>query len=59
MPLVIKKIDLAPDVGASLEVLERGTLRLRGERSCVFTHLCAGAGVETISEFVIRARLLH
>ena len=59
MPLVIKKIDLAPDVGASLEVLERDTLRLRGERSCVFTNLRTGEGVETTSEFVIRAGLLR
>ena len=56
---MINKIDFAPYVRASLEVLERDTLRMRGERSCIFTNLRTGEGVETISEFVIRAALLH
>src|SRR5437899_6601102 len=39
--LVINKIDLAPMVGASLEVMDRDTRRMRGDRSFVFTNLKA------------------
>ena len=42
--LVINKIDLAPHVGASLEVMERDTRRMRGERPFVFTNLKTGEG---------------
>ncbi len=51
--LVINKIDLAPMVGASLEVMDRDTRRMRGDRSFVFTNLKAGEGVERIVDFVI------
>ncbi len=57
--LVINKIDLAPYVGASLEVMERDTLRMRGERPFVFTNLRQGQGVETISDFIIHEGLLQ
>ena len=53
--LVINKIDLAPHVGASLEVMERDTRRMRGDKPYVFTNLRAGAGVSTVVEFVERA----
>ena len=43
--LVINKIDLAPHVGASLEVMERDTKRMRGDKPYVFTNLRAGDGV--------------
>ncbi len=56
--LVINKIDLAPHVGASLEVMERETKRMRGERPYVFTNLRAGVGVATISDFIVREGVL-
>jgi urease accessory protein len=50
--LVINKIDLAPFVGASLEVMDRDARKMRGERPFVFTNIRAGTGVETIAEFI-------
>ena len=50
--LVINKIDLAPLVGASLEVMERDARRMRGERPFVFSNFKAGDGVERIVEFI-------
>ena len=50
--LVINKIDLAPLVGASLEVMDRDARRMRGERPFVFTNLKTGDGVENIVDFV-------
>jgi urease accessory protein len=50
--LVINKIDLAPLVGASLEVMDRDARRMRGERPFVFTNLKTGEGVESIVDFV-------
>ncbi|MCF7996152.1 MAG: urease accessory protein UreG, partial [Chromatiaceae bacterium] len=56
--LVINKIDLAPHVGASLEVMESDTKRMRGERPFVMTNLRAGEGVEAIVDFVVRQGML-
>jgi urease accessory protein len=53
--LVINKIDLAPHVGASLEIMERDTRRMRGGKPYVFTNLRAGSGVSTVAEFIERA----
>ena len=50
--LVINKIDLAPLVGASLEVMERDSRRMRGARPFVFTNLKTGQGVETVINFI-------
>src|SRR6059036_1113221 len=50
--LVINKIDLAPHVGASLEVMERDARRMRGARPFVFTNLRAGEGIERIIGFI-------
>jgi urease accessory protein len=50
--LVINKIDLAPLVGASLEVMDRDARRMRGARPFVFTNLKEGRGVDEIVEFV-------
>jgi len=46
--LVINKIDLAPYVGASLEVMEADTIKMRGERPFVFSNLFGGDGVDEI-----------
>src|SRR5262252_3916150 len=50
--LVINKIDLAPHVGASLEVMERDARIMRGARPFIFTNLRAGAGVAVIARFI-------
>src|SRR6476659_2077367 len=50
--LVINKIDLAPMVGASLEVMERDARKMRGERPFVFTNLKTGHGLEHIIDFI-------
>src|ERR1043166_3262095 len=50
--LVINKIDLAPYVGASLEVMERDAKKMRGARPFVFTNLKTGSGVDTIVSFI-------
>jgi urease accessory protein len=46
--LVINKTDLAPHVGASLEVMQRDATRMRGERPFVFTALRKGEGLEDV-----------
>jgi urease accessory protein len=50
--LVINKIDLAPMVGASLEVMERDARRMRGERPFVFSNLKTGQGLDTVVRFI-------
>jgi urease accessory protein len=50
--LVINKIDLAPMVGASLEVMERDARKMRGERPFVFTNLKTGQGLDTVVRFI-------
>ena len=50
--LVINKIDLAPLVGASLEVMDRDARKMRGDRPFVFTNLKTGHGVETVVKFI-------
>jgi urease accessory protein len=56
--LIINKIDLAPHVGASLEVMDRDARRMRGQKPFIFTNLKSGAGVDGVCEFVIREGLL-
>ena len=56
--LVINKTDLAPYVGASLEVMESDTRRMRGDRPFVFTNLRAGEGLEDIVAFIEREGML-
>jgi urease accessory protein len=51
--LVINKIDLAPFVGASLEVMDRDARKMRGARPFVFTNVREGKGVAEIAAFVI------
>jgi len=50
--LVINKIDLAPMVGASLEVMERDAKKMRGARPFVFSNLKTGQGLERIVKFI-------
>ena len=50
--LIINKIDLAPMVGASLEVMERDSKRMRGARPFVFTNLKTGHGLDTVIRFI-------
>ncbi len=52
--LVINKIDLAPFVGASLEVMDRDAKKMRGERPFVFTNIRAGQGLPVIAEFIVK-----
>jgi urease accessory protein len=56
--LVINKIDLAPMVGASLEVMERDATRMRGTRPFVFTNMKTGHGLETVIRFIEAEGLL-
>ncbi|HEX4330993.1 MAG TPA: urease accessory protein UreG [Usitatibacter sp.] len=56
--LVINKIDLAPMVGASLEVMERDARRMRGERPFVFSNLKTGQGLQAILAFIEKEGLL-
>ena len=51
--LVINKIDLAPLVGANLDVMKADTIRMRARRPFVFTDLKRGLGVEEIARFII------
>jgi len=55
--LIINKIDLAPMVGASLEVMDRDARKMRGDRPFVFTNLKSGSGLTTVIEFIEREGL--
>ena len=50
--LVINKIDLAPLVGASLDVMARDAKKMRGDRPFVFTNLKTGQGLDTVVAFI-------
>ena len=56
--LVINKIDLAPMVGASLEVMARDAKKMRGERPFVFSNMKTGQGLEEIIGFIERQGML-
>jgi urease accessory protein len=56
--LVINKIDLAPYVGASLEVMDRDARTMRGERPFVFSNLKIGSGLDDIIAFIEHRGLL-
>ena len=53
--LVINKIDLAPYVGADLDVMDRDSRKMRGERPFLFTNLKTGLGLEEVARFVLTA----
>jgi len=56
--LVINKIDLAPMVGASLEVMARDAKKMRGERPFQFTNLKTGQGLDAIIQFIEKEGML-
>jgi len=56
--LIINKIDLAPHVGASLEVMDRDAKKMRGTKPFVFTNLKNGTGVDEVCDFIVRAGIL-
>ena len=56
--LVINKTDLAPHVGASLEVMDRDAKKMRGDRPFLFTSIRKGEGVDAVADFVIRQGVL-
>ncbi|CEO38613.1 urease accessory protein UreG [Photobacterium kishitanii] len=56
--LVINKIDLAPYVGASLEVMEADTQRMRPTKPYVFTNLKQAQGLDTIIDFILTQGML-
>ena len=57
--LVINKIDLAPYVGASLEVMDRDAKKMRGERPFVFTNIKSGSGLDQVVNFIIKQGMLE
>jgi urease accessory protein len=57
--LIINKIDLAPHVGASLEIMDRDARKMRGEKPFVFTNLKTGVGLDTVIEFILREGMLQ
>ncbi len=56
--LVINKIDLAPYVGASLEVMELDTKRMRGDKPYVFTNMKKQIGLQQIIDFIVDKGML-
>lgn len=57
--LVINKIDLAPYVGASLDVMDRDAKKMRGERPYVFSNLKTGEGLNSVEDFIIKQGMLQ
>lgn len=57
--LVINKIDLAPYVGASLEVMERDALKMRGDRPFIFTNLMSLQGLDQVIAWIRKFALLE
>ncbi|MCW8885643.1 MAG: urease accessory protein UreG [Motiliproteus sp.] len=57
--LIINKTDLAPLVGASLEVMDRDAKKMRGDRPFVFSNLKSGQGLQQIIDFIINEGMLE
>jgi urease accessory protein len=53
--LIINKIDLADQVGASLEVMREDTERMRDKRPFVFSNMRSGKGVNEVADFIVRS----
>ncbi len=56
--LIINKTDLAPSVGASLDVMDRDTRRMRKDKPFVFSNLKTGDGLDTIIRFIVTEGML-
>ena len=56
--LVINKIDLAPHVGASLDIMKRDAKKMRGEKPFILTNLKNGIGTDQVERFIINQGLL-
>ena len=56
--LIINKIDLAPHVGASLDIMEKDARKMRGEKPFLFSDLKNGLGIKEIESFIIKQGLL-
>ena len=56
--LIINKTDLAPHVGASLEVMDRDARKMRGDKPFLFTSIRRGEGLEQVVDFVIHQGML-
>lgn len=56
--LIINKIDLAPYVGASLDVMDKDATRMRGDKPFVFSNLKSGDGLDRITGFIIEQGML-
>ena len=57
--LIINKTDLAPYVGASLDVMDRDAKKMRGDRPFIFTSLRSGDSVREVVRFIVREGLLE
>ena len=57
--LVINKTDLAPHVGADLDVMARDARMMRGDGPFVFTNLKAGEGLDVVDDFIVSAGMLR
>ena len=56
--LIINKIDLAPYVGASLDVMDRDTKKMRNGKPFVFSNLKVGEGLSNVIDFIISEGML-
>jgi len=57
--LIINKTDLAPMVGASLEVMDKDTKRMRGDKPYLFTNLKDGENIKAVIDFIIDKGMLE
>lgn len=57
--LVINKIDLAPHVGASLEVMDRDAKKMRGDRPYLFTDMRSDKGLQAVIDFIVKEGMLE
>jgi len=57
--LIINKIDLAPHVGASLEVMDRDAKKMRGDRPFIFTNMKTGHNLDNVIEFIVKQGMLR
>jgi urease accessory protein len=56
--LVINKIDLAPYVGASLEVMETDAKKMRGDHPFVFTDMRSNKGIKDVIDFILKQGMI-